>query len=292
MSLEKQRLRAKVYFLTPITLFLIFMTIIPLLYLIVVSFTNRSATNPDTEFIGFENYIDIFQLAQFWSSAYVTFLIAFVSVLLQVTLGFFAALSLSFIKRNLWLLRTFLLIPMAAAPVAILFNWRYMFNTSTGILNYILNTFGFSSIDWLNSSSTALTAIIIVEVWTWTPFVFVILVGAIAAIPDEIVEAARLDGATRSQLIRKIYLPLIAPFILIAVILRLIDSLKTFDSIQILTSGGPGYDTTTINYLIFLDGIRFLRFGEAAAMTLILLIIIIVISRFFYNKLARIQETL
>lgn len=281
---------AKRLFLFPITVFLAVMTVFPLGYLLVISFTDSASANPVTEFVGFKNYVQILTLGQFWSSLALTLIISFTSVLIQLVLGFLGALSLSFIRRNVWLLRTLLIIPMAAAPVAVLFNWRYMFNTSTGIINYIFEALGLSSVDWLNSGGTALIAIIIVEVWTWTPFVLIILVGALSAIPEEIIEAASLDGARRSQLIWLVYVPLISPFIFVATLLRLIDSLKTFDSIQVLAGGGPGYTTTTLNYLIFLDGIRFLRFAEAAASTVVLLILIIVISRIFYNRLIKLRE--
>jgi multiple sugar transport system permease protein len=288
--LEQRKTRAKRLFLAPITLFLLVMTVFPLGYLLVISFTDRAATNQDTQFVGLDNYISMFGLEQFWRSLGLTLIIAFTSVFLQLVLGFFAAISLSFARRNLWVLRTLFIIPMAAAPVAVLFNWRYMFNTSTGILNYLLERLGLPAVDWLNSGVTALISVVMVEVWTWTPFIFIILVGALAAIPEEVVEAASLDGANRRQLIWLVYFPLISPFLLVATLLRLIDALKTFDSIQVLTSGGPGYDTTTLNHLIFLDGIRFLRFAEGAASTVVLLIIIIVIARVFYNRLLSLRE--
>jgi multiple sugar transport system permease protein len=288
--LEKRKIRAKRLFLAPITLFLSVMTVFPLGYLLIISFTDRAATNQDTQFVGLDNYVAMFRLEQFWSSLGLTLIIAFTSVFCQLVLGFFAALSLSFARSNLWLIRTLLIIPMAAAPVAVLFNWRYMFNTSTGIVNYLLEAVGLAPVDWLNSGATALISIILVEVWTWTPFIFIILVGAISAIPEDVIEAANLDGASRSQLIWMIYFPLISPFLLIATLLRLIDALKTFDSIQVLTAGGPGYDTTTLNHLIFLDGIRFLRFAEAAASTVVLLVIITIIARVFYNRLLKLRE--
>lgn len=285
-----RRRTAKRLFLLPVTVFLAVMTVFPLGYLLVISFTNRASSNPNTEFVGLDNYIQILTLGQFWSSTALTLIVSFSSVLIQLVLGFFAALSLSFLRGNVWILRTLLIIPMAAAPVAVLFNWRYMLNTSTGIINYLIEALGLPPLDWLNSGGTALLSIVLVEVWTWTPFVFIILVGALSAIPDDIVEAARLDGASRRQLVWLIYFPLISPFIFVAALLRLIDSLKTFDSIQVLTGGGPGYSTATLNYLIYLDGIRFLRFAEAAAATVVLLILIIVISRLFYNRLVKLRE--
>lgn len=285
-----RRRTAKRLFLLPVTVFLAVMTVFPLGYLLVISFTNRASSNPNTEFVGLDNYIQILTLGQFWSSTALTLIVSFSSVLIQLVLGFFAALSLSFLRGNVWILRTLLIIPMAAAPVAVLFNWRYMLNTSTGIINYLIESLGLPPLDWLNSGGTALLSIVLVEVWTWTPFVFIILVGALSAIPDDIVEAARLDGASRRQLVWFIYFPLISPFIFVAALLRLIDSLKTFDSIQVLTGGGPGYSTATLNYLIYLDGIRFLRFAEAAAATVVLLILIIVISRLFYNRLVKLRE--
>jgi multiple sugar transport system permease protein len=278
-------------FLLPLSIFLTVMTVFPTIFLFAISFTNKDATNPKTKFIGLGNYIDNFKDTQFLISLFLSLIVTSISVSIQLTLGFLAALSISNFKKDHNVLKGLLLIPMAAAPVAILFNWRFMLNASSGIVNYVLTKMGLPAVDWLGSKVNGIISIIMVETWMWTPFIFVILLGAISAIPSEISDAAKIDGANRLKMITAIIIPLISPFILIAVIMRVIDSLKSFDSIEILTSGGPGYDTVTLNYLLYLDGIKFLRFGHAASLTVLLLIVLTIIARFFFKQLLKVEDT-
>lgn len=282
-----RRARAKILFLTPITALLLMMTIFPFVYLILISFTDRAATNPNTKIVWFENYTEIFQDHQFYQSVSITLIITIFSVFLEIFLGLILALSFTNLYRNLWFLRAIVMIPMAAAPVATLFNWRYMLNTSTGVINYIISIFGFSEVGWLDSKTVALTSIILVETWMWTPFVFILLTAALSSIDKNIVEAAQVDGANRFVLAKHIYIPILKPFLIIALVLRILDAAKSFDAIQILTSGGPGYDTASYNFLIYLNGIQYLNFGSAAAQAVILIIVLMIISRRFFNRLVR-----
>lgn len=283
--------RLKFAFLAPITLFLISMTIFPLFFLIFTSLTDRAATQKGTNFVGLKNYVNVFLDGQFHQSIIVTFVITFFSVALQLSLGLILALSFTNIQKNLWLLRAIYLIPMAAAPVATLFNWRFMLSTTSGIINYLLSFLGIPAVGWLDSRAVALCSIILVETWMWTPFVFILLTSALSSVEKNIVEAAAVDGANRLKIATQIYIPILKPFLIIALVLRVIDAAKSFDTIQILTSGGPGYDTASFNFLIFQNAIQYLNFGSASAEAVILIIILTVISRTFFNRLNREKDS-
>lgn len=285
--MKKNRTRAKILFLTPITTLLLVMTIFPFIYLILISFTNKAATHRNTKFVGLDNYSQIFHDSTFYQSVSITLIITICSVFLEILLGLVLALSFTNLYKNLWFLRAMVMIPMASAPVATLFNWRYMLNTSTGVINYFISLFGFSEVGWLDSKTVGLISIIAVETWMWTPFVFILLTGALSSIDKNVVEAAEVDGANRFILARYIYIPMLKPFLIIALVLRIIDAAKSFDAIQILTAGGPGYDTASFNFMIFLNGITYLNFGNAAAQAVILIIVLMIISRKFFNRLVR-----
>ncbi|MFV0406597.1 MAG: carbohydrate ABC transporter permease [Propioniciclava sp.] len=272
-------------FLLPLTVVLASLTIIPFVYNLVLSLTDSSPTNERTSFVGLGNYLDLLTDGAFWNAVRVTLTFTVIAVGVEFLLALIVALSLHRITRGAPLLRALFLLPLAAAPVAALFNWRLMLNASSGVINYVLGLVGLPQPAWTGQDGTALASLIMVDVWQWTPFVLVILVGGLAAIPAELSEAAAVDGATGWQSFWHVRLPLLKPFILVAVLFRTIDALKTFDSIEILTSGGPGSATTTLNYFVFKEGIEFLDFGRAAAAATLLLILAIVLSRLLLRSL-------
>jgi multiple sugar transport system permease protein len=278
-DVTKQRSSARRLFLAPLTAILLALTVVPFVYNIYISLTDKAAGNPTTRFIWLRNYISLFQDSLFWSSIRITIMFTVVVVLFELAIALAVALALARISRGAPLLRALFLIPMAAAPVAVLFNWRVMLNVSYGVIDYVLGIFGSAQPDWTGDPSTALITLMIVDIWQWTPFVLIIVAGGLASLPADIYEASSVDGATAWQNFRFVTLPLLRPYILVAVLFRSIDALKTFDSVQILTSGGPGSTTTMLNYYIFQQGISYLNFGQAAAAATILLVIATVLAR-------------
>jgi multiple sugar transport system permease protein len=206
-------------------------------------------------------------------------------VAIEFILAMVVAVALHRITRGAPLLRALFLLPMAMAPVAALFNWRLMLNASSGVINYLLGAVGLPQPDWTGQAATALTSLVMVDVWQWTPFILVILVGGLSSVPDDVYEAAAVDGASAGQTFLHITLPMLKPFILVALLFRTIDALKTFDSIQILTGGGPGSSTTTLNFFAFREGIAFLNFGRSAAAATLLLFLAIGLSRLLLHWL-------
>ncbi|NYD54210.1 ABC transporter permease subunit [Microbacterium pseudoresistens] len=273
--------------ITPLATLLAVLTIIPTVYILVVSFTNAAATNPDTTFVAFDNYISLFADSAYWVTMLRTLLFVVAAVSIQVAVALALALAMAEIKRGGAFLRALILLPMAAAPIAMLFNWRQILNAAYGPVNYVLTSLGLPGPDWLGDPALALPTLIAVDTWQWTPFVFIILAGGLATIPHDVHEAASVDGASAWQRFSQITLPMLMPYVLVAVLFRTIDALKTFDSVQVLTSGGPGSATTMLNYSIFQQGISFLDFGKATASAVIFLLLCILLTNLLLKALTR-----
>ncbi|MCW2638902.1 MAG: sugar transporter permease [Dactylosporangium sp.] len=288
---ESQKLiaRTRRLFLLPLTLVLALLTVAPFLYSLGLSLTNKAPTER-LKFVGLSNYIDLLTSKDFWAALKVTAIFTVVTVTVELVLAMVVALALTRITRGAPVLRALFLLPMAAAPVASLFNWRLMLNSSYGVVNYILGAVGLPQPDWFGRPGTALASLVIVDVWQWTPFVLVILVGGLAGIPHEVYEAAAVDGANAWHTFWRVTLPLLRPFVLVALLFRGVDALKTFDSIQILTAGGPGSSTTTLNYFAFREGISFLHFGRAAAAATLLLLAATLLARLLLRWLRPVEE--
>src|SRR4029450_4216116 len=150
-------------------------------------------------------------------------------------------------------LRGVFIMPMMATPVAVALVWTMMFHPQQGVLNYLLSLVGLPPSLWFSPPTLVIPSLVLVEVWHWTPLVMLIVLGGLAALPTEPYESARLDGASEWQLFRFITLPLVAPFLLVAAVIRTIDALKTFDTIYVITSGGPGTASETINLYLYLQ---------------------------------------
>lgn len=286
LSGRQQIRRTRRLFLAPLTILLLGLTILPFVYSAVISLTDKSSLNATTRFIGLRNYITLFQDTQFWSSIKVTVIFTICAVAIELAIGLGIAVALTRISRGSSLLRALFLLPMAAAPIATLFNWRVMLNASYGVIDYVAGVLGLPQPDWTGSSA-ALPTLIIVDIWQWTPFMLIILAGGLASVSHDVYEASAVDGASGWSSFRYITLPLLRPYIAVAVLFRSIDALKTFDSVQILTSGGPGSSTTTLNYYIFQQGISYLNFGRAAAASMVLLVIAILLARALLKSLKK-----
>ncbi len=229
---------------------------------------------------------------QFFLSALLhTFIYAAVALTFEFFFGLGLALLLDRNLRGRGFFRAIMLAPMMLPPVVVGVVWRLMYNSDFGAINGTLKFFGIhtESLVWTASPTLALLSVIAVDVWQWTPFVFLVLLAGLQAIPQEPYEAARLDGSNAWQTFRYITLPLLKPAILIALLLRTMDLLRVFDQIFILTEGGPGFATETVSLYIYRTAFRFFDFGYAAAMSFVLLILTNIIS-VLYIRLLQKQE--
>jgi multiple sugar transport system permease protein len=229
-------------------------------------------------FVGLQNYVDLPHNARFIESVGRTLTFTVLAVALPLIAGTFSAVIFheKFPLRGL--LRGIFIMPMMATPVAVALVWAMMFNPDLGVLNYLLSAVGLPRQLWVYSADTVLLSLALVEVWLWTPLVMIIVLGGLAALPTEPYESALLDGAGRWQMFRHITLPLVLPFIMVAVVIRTIDGLKAFDTIYAMTEGGPGTASETINLYLYADAFKYYNVGHASAVVVVFFTIIIALS--------------
>jgi multiple sugar transport system permease protein len=175
-------------------------------------------------------------------------------------------------------LRTVFTMPMMATPVAVALVWTMMFHPQLGVLNYLLSLVGIPPQSWVYDPSTVIPTLVMVEVWQWTPLVMLIVLGGLASLPKEPYESAIIDGANSWRLFRHITLPLVWPYVMIAIMLRTIDALKVFDNIFVITQGGPGTASETINIFLYLQAFQFYKLGYASALVVVFFVIIVLLS--------------
>ena len=270
------------WMVAPAAAFLLLVSIYPLLTSLYYTFTDFSlTTNKPPHFIGFRNFYNLVHDDRFWNALKVTAIYTVVVVSVEMGLGFLLALSATRNTRFRQVARSFLLIPMMLTPVVMGLVWKYMFNAENGIVNWLLALLRIPGPIWLGEPGPALPAVIMVDIWQWTPFVFLILSSGIASLPQEVFEAARVDGSSQGQTIRYIVLPLLTPFMLVALLIRFIDSFKVFDTVYVMTLGGPANATESLSIYIFKVGLNFFNMGYAAALSYVTLVIITVASQQF-----------
>lgn len=272
--------------LGPAIIVLFMLTIFPFVYSVYMSINKFYMANPNSaRFIGLGHYIEIFLGDPvFWASLKRTIIYAATAVSCELLLGMLVASSLEGISRGKGFFRTIFLLPMAATPIAIAFAWRIMYNPTLGIINYFLKILNMDAVEWISDPSLALISLILVDIWQWTPFMVLMLLAGLMSLPEAPFEAAKVDGASGWQIFTRLTLPLMEPIILIALVFRLIDAFKVFDTIFVMTGGGPGEATQTLNVYTFLTGFSYLRIGYAAALAIIMLIIVIVVCQLLLRR--------
>ncbi|HET7097468.1 MAG TPA: sugar ABC transporter permease [Casimicrobiaceae bacterium] len=229
-------------------------------------------------FVGSENYQALVKNQRFAEAILHTFYFTALAVILPLVLGTAAAMIFhrQFPLRGV--LRGVFIMPMMATPVAVALVWAMMFHPQLGVLNYLLSLVGLPPSLWVFSPTLVIPSLVLVEIWHWTPLVMLIVLGGLAALPTEPYESARLDGATEWQLFRHITLPLVAPFIVVAAVIRTIDALKTFDTIYVITGGGPGTASETINLYLYLQAFAFYNIGAASAVVVVFFVIVLALA--------------
>jgi len=241
----KAERRATLVLLAPALGFLAILSVWPFCYLIYASFTSYQLAIPvPVEWVGLGNFQRVLSNPRFWQSLGITAGFALVAVPLQIALGLGLAMLINRLSRGREIYASLFLIPMMLAPIVVGFSWNLFLNPIYGPLNALLRGLGFSPPAWASSPEWALPTVVLVDIWQWTPFVMVVLLAGLRSIPGRVFEAARVDGSNSWQTFRYILLPMMAPYMTVAFVLRFIDSFKVFDVLYILTKGGPG--TTAI----------------------------------------------
>jgi multiple sugar transport system permease protein len=288
-------------FIWPTLLILIIFNVFPLFYSLFLSFTDYSAVAfRAPEFIGFENFERVLSSEAMWESFSITGRYVFLSVGLELVLGFALALLLREQFAGSGLVTTLILIPMMLSPVVVGLFWKLMYTPTFGYFNYLL---GFSNPatapDWLASRwlgeprpGLALWAVVLVDVWMWTPFVALLIYSGLKAIPDYLYEAAVIDRASSWFQFRRITLPQVAPLMLIAVLFRTIEAFtKSFDLVMGMTGGGPGGQTEVIGIRIYQQAFQGqFQTGRSSALAYMVLIVIIAISNIYIRNLNKAKE--
>jgi ABC-type sugar transport system permease subunit len=272
--LRRKNLRPVAQLTIPTWIFLALVVLIPFFYGVYLSFLDINlASFLPPSFVGFDNYKAVLAASETWSTLRITLIITFIGLLTQIPIGILLALVLHENLRGTKVFRSILITPMLLTPVAVGLTYRFMFDTDLGVINWALESLGIERVNWLGSQTSALFAIIIVDSWQSIPFVMLLVLAALTAISPSLYEAARVDGASANQIFRRITLPLITPTLLVITMIKIMDFLKLFDTLFILTRGGPGNATTTLGLWTYKTGFVFLEFSRAAALGVIITII-------------------
>jgi ABC-type sugar transport system permease subunit len=258
-----------VAFMVPAIAIIVVAQFYPLLYSLYISFVDWTLTKSiePGPFSGFTNYSKMATDGVLQQTIGRTFLFAVASTAASVVLGFVLAYFTVGERPAVRVARTLLILPMVIAPVAVGTIWRMMLSARVGPINQVLRDIGLPAPDWLGDPGLAVTSIIIIDVWEWTPFVFVIFAAALSSLPAEVLRAAEVDGATPLQILFRIVLPMLAPVELLVVMFRLLDALLTLDIVFTTTFGGPGFATHTLSFWIYQQGLRYFNISYAAAIS-------------------------
>jgi multiple sugar transport system permease protein len=264
-------------FAAPAAAVVLLVILFPWIFTIFMSLHDWKVTGA-TPFVGLANYAKMLQDERFLWAIVRTLWFTAGTVIAPLLLGVWAAVCFASQFRLRGLARTLFVLPMMATPVAIALVWTMMFHPQLGVLNYLLTSVGLPPSSWVYDSSTVIPTLVMVETWQWTPLVMLIVLGGIASLPQDPYEAAILDGASVWQMFRHITLPLVWPFIMVATVIRLIDALKTFDTIYVITLGGPGTSSETINILLYQTAFAYYDLGYGSAIVVVFFVLILLIS--------------
>ena len=271
--------------------FIMGLMIFPLGYTIYNSFTDWSLTHGDqVNFVGFKNYIDIFlNDDRFWGAVGRTVYFTGLAMAVEVTLGVLIAVLFDARDfRGKRVARSIFLMAMMATPVAVAMVWMLIFEPTAGVLNYLIKASGLEAILreyagiakllWITDSASVIPSLVLVDIWEWTPLISLIVIAGLATLSREPYESAMVDGATPFQIFFRITLPMIAPTIGVAALLRLVDCLKTFDIIYVMTMGGPGYSSETLNIYTYQMSFQYFNFGYASALLVVFFVFVLGVS--------------
>jgi multiple sugar transport system permease protein len=262
-------------FLVGPVVFLLMITVYPLIFALWTSLRSYWLFAPDrATFVGLNNYFALFHTSLFVGSSIRTIVFALGSLVLQLGLGYGLALLLHHDRWGFGVLRVLLVVPVLLTPAVVALMWFYMYDPNIGIIQFLGSSLGLPVRPWLSDVDTAMPAVMVANVWEWTPFAFLVFVAGVKSVSPEIVEAAMIDGAGAWAIGRHILLPLLWPVFAVVALLLTIDNLKAFDLIFVMTSGGPGVSTYTLPIMIWNQGFGSYQMGTACAVALVLLVII------------------
>jgi multiple sugar transport system permease protein len=275
-------------FLFPAGVIVAAVIVFPWLFTLYMSVHDWHIGSP-TNFVGAANYARLLTDDRFQWSILRTLYFTALAVFFPVVIGVFAAVCFQQNFRFRGVARTIFIMPMMATPVAVALVWTMMFHPQLGVLNYLLTSIGLPPFTWVYDASTVIPTLVMVETWQWTPLVMLIVLGGLASLPQDPYEAAKLDGASAWQSFWHISLPLVWPHIIVALVIRTIDALKAFDTIFVISNGGPGTASETMNLLLYLEAFSFYDMGYASAIVVVFFVIILMVSLVLFSVRQREQ---
>ena len=276
---------------TPSLIFIILMIIVPLGYNFALSFTDwQMSLVKAPQFIGLANYKNVLHDERFLNSVWRTIVFSGIAIVIETILGVALAVLINRKFYGRRLVQALMLLPVVATPVAMGMVWQLILEPSIGIGNVIVEALGFAPRPFLATTGfESMFWLIMIDVWEWTPMVMLMVYGGLMTIPQDPYESALIDGANKWQTFTKITLPLASSSILIAVLMRLIDVVKTYDIIYATTQGGPSFATETINIYGYLNMFAYYRFGKAAAISVLFFIVVMGIGCGFLKVKSKVE---
>ena len=277
-------------FIAPAALVIVLVVVVPLARAAWMSLFDITLIRPDDQpFVGLGNYIDQLTSPAFWAAVWRSLFFTVASTSLELLLGLALALLMDQPLRGRWLLRTLIILPWALPTIVNALMWRWIDNAEYGALNALLTQLGLLGDYkiWLSNSDLAMWMVIVADVWKMTPLVAILLLAALQSVDRELVEVAKVDGATAFQAFRLIVLPLLTPVILIVLVLRTMEAFKVFDIIWIMTGGGPANATQTIAIYAYQTAFQGYDFGAGAALGYLIAVIIMALAAIYLRLLGR-----
>lgn len=260
----------------------------PVLYAIALAFSSFTLMRPDLEpFAGIENFTSVLSDGAFWAASWLTIKYSLITVAGEFFLGLGIALMLNRVVKTRPVYFALLTIPMAMSPVCVALIWRMLLQPNLGIINHLLEVWGLPRMDWLGNPSLAFWSMAFIDIWQQMSFVVLILAAGLAALPRDPYEAAEMDGARQWQQFWYITLPMLRPVAAIAVIIQLINELRTYDLPYVLTRGGPGTATEVLSFFAYRRAFLGLSINEGSAAALVLLLIVLSMTVLFFAMLER-----
>jgi multiple sugar transport system permease protein len=277
---------------TPALVVLVAMTVAAGIYVFYVSFYRIGSFGTPNQFVGWLNYEDAFTSNNFLPDLARTLLYVGVSVSVEVVLGLLLGLALARPVRANRVAAAFFVIPFATTPAVSALVFGALLNPNYGWIDYYLSDLGITHrpIEWLSNTGTAWVSLVGLDVWEWTPFVALIILAGLQSLQTDVLEAATVDGATAWQRFRQVQLRMLTPFLAIAIVLRVIQGFKTFDTFLILTNGGPGTSTESVNLTIYRLVMQDFSIGSGAAIAVMLLVVMLLFTPLLLRTIGKYAE--
>lgn len=276
ISIQKRSI--PILFIAPTLIVILFVIIYPLFYSFFLTFHKFTIGMDSPRYIGLRNYVSLFSDTRLLHSLYLSIAFTCIALILEFLIGLGLALLVDKVIRGRSMIISILIIPMGVMPVVIGLVWRMLYHPSYGVVNHVLTTLGFKGPLWLASTRWALPALILSDIWQWTPYIFLVILAGLQSLPKEPFEAAKIDGASSWQMFHQVCFPLLRPVILVVLLLRAMDLIKEFDKVYTLTGGGPGSATEIMSYYVYKIGFKYFKMGYGATCSFLILFVIAALS--------------